>query len=148
MSNFIKWLIILAVLAAGVVLAASILSNDQTPGTNGESQTNTAQTDNQSIEETPAETEPEDQPAVESTSVSIVSSSNDGFSPRVITVKAGSTVTWTNQDSLPHTVEFDNEESDQLNSGDTYSKTFDAAGTYEYICGIHPNMTGTVVVTD
>lgn len=76
---------------------------------------------------------------------------NFAFSPADITVKAGATVTWTNKDSVTHTVtETDSlkgPDSGNLASGKTYSFTFTAAGTYHYHCSIHPEMLGTVTVT-
>jgi amicyanin len=76
-----------------------------------------------------------------------VSITNFAFSPAVLTIKAGSTVTWTNNDIVAHTVTFtDAANSPVLNHGDTFSRTFTAAGTYAYICSIHPFMHGTVNV--
>lgn len=71
------------------------------------------------------------------------------FVPATLTVKAGSTVTWNNQDQDPHTVVADDDafRSRVLGSGGTYSFTFPAAGTFDYVCSIHPFMRGTVVVT-
>lgn len=68
------------------------------------------------------------------------------FSPQTLTVKAGTTVTWTNDDSAPHTISSATFESSQLLPGQSFQYTFDQAGTYDYICGIHPSMTGQVVV--
>ena len=70
------------------------------------------------------------------------------FLPADITVKVGDTVTWTNEDSAAHTVESADEtlKSDELSKGDTYSHTFTKAGKYDYICGIHPSMKGSVTV--
>ncbi|WP_319445726.1 MULTISPECIES: cupredoxin family copper-binding protein [unclassified Mycobacterium] len=71
------------------------------------------------------------------------------FAPVTLTVKAGTTVTWTNKDEDPHTV-VDNGgafRSQALGSGGTYSFTFPTAGTFDYICSVHPFMHGTVVVT-
>jgi plastocyanin len=74
---------------------------------------------------------------------------NFGFSPATITVTAGSTVVWTNNDSIQHDVTFDGGSivSSVLNHNDTFSHTFPTAGTYHYICSIHPFMHGTVIVT-
>jgi len=78
--------------------------------------------------------------------------SNFSFSPASITVKKGTTVTWTNKDSTAHTVTEndgkDGPKSTTLNPGQNYSFTFNAAGSFAYICSIHPNMTGTVTVTE
>jgi plastocyanin len=71
------------------------------------------------------------------------------FAPATLTVKAGTTVTWTNKDEDPPTV-VDNGgayRSQALGSGGTYSFTFPTAGTFDYVCSIHPFMHGTVVVT-
>lgn len=70
------------------------------------------------------------------------------FSPATLTVQKGTRVTWTNNDQASHTVTGTGGlESNTLNTGDGYSFTFDAAGTYNYHCSIHPTMTGTITVT-
>lgn len=73
------------------------------------------------------------------------------FSPASITIKVGTTVTWTNEDSVPHQIadkpNGDMFKSGQLSQGQSYSFTFDKAGEYDYLCLIHPNMTGKVIVT-
>lgn len=71
---------------------------------------------------------------------------NFAFSPKEITINVGDTVTWTNQDSVTHTTTGSIWDSGNLGNGQTYSKTFDKAGTYDYICTIHPNMKGKVIV--
>jgi amicyanin len=77
-----------------------------------------------------------------------VSITNFAFDPAAVTVKVGATVTWTNNDIVAHTVTFtDVANSPVLNRGDHFSRTFTKAGTYAYICSIHPFMHGTVVVT-
>jgi plastocyanin len=71
------------------------------------------------------------------------------FKPSSITVGVGSTVTWENQDSAPHTVASDSGgelASGTLSNGGTYAHTFNAPGTYPYHCGIHRSMKGTVTV--
>lgn len=76
---------------------------------------------------------------------------NFAFSPANITVKVGTTVTWTNKDSTQHTVTIDSgagPHSQPLAQGDTYSFTFSKAGTYSYHCSIHPTMQAKVVVTE
>ncbi|HKF19863.1 MAG TPA: cupredoxin family copper-binding protein [Candidatus Dormibacteraeota bacterium] len=73
---------------------------------------------------------------------------NFAFSPAVITVKVGATVTWTNKDQDAHTVAITGAGvSKPLQSGDSYAHTFGQPGTYSYRCTIHPNMRGMVVVT-
>jgi plastocyanin len=70
------------------------------------------------------------------------------FDPPSIEVEAGTTVTWTNQDSAVHTVDGDQGEfeSGNLEPGNSYSETFDMPGTYTYHCDIHPSMKATIVV--
>jgi len=84
--------------------------------------------------------------APQPTSVTV---SNFAFSPKQLSVKAGTKVTWTNNDSVAHTVTSDDGffESGSLGTGDTYSYVFPAPGTYKYYCSPHPSMTATVVVT-
>lgn len=85
------------------------------------------------------------------TATNAVTIANFAFSPADISVKAGTKVTWTNNDSTAHTVdETDGQTgpaSGMLNPGASYSFTFDKPGTYHYHCSIHPEMTGTVTVT-
>ncbi|MEV6846649.1 cupredoxin family copper-binding protein [Actinoplanes sp. NPDC051411] len=73
------------------------------------------------------------------------------FAPAALTVRAGTKVTWTNQDSDAHTVTSGGSggplNSQAMNTGDTFSFTFTKAGTYQYLCTIHPFMTATVTVT-
>jgi amicyanin len=78
-----------------------------------------------------------------------VSISDFKFTPAILTVPAGSTVTWTNQDEEPHTVAAKDGSfhSPGMDTHATYSFTFTTRGSYDYICSIHPFMTGTVVVT-
>ena len=73
---------------------------------------------------------------------------NLAFSPNTITISAGSTVTWTNNDPMAHSVIGDNggPQSTMLSNGQSYSYTLNTPGTYTYHCGIHPSMKGTVVV--
>ena len=66
-----------------------------------------------------------------------------------LTVKAGTTVTWTNKDDIPHGIASDNnafKRSPALDTDDSYSFTFTTPGTYQYFCYVHPFMKGTIVV--
>lgn len=85
------------------------------------------------------------------TATNAVTLSNFSFGPMVITVKAGTVVTWTNQDSVHHSVTIDSGDgpsSPLFGQGETYTYTFAKAGTYTYHCMPHPYMHGTVVVTE
>ncbi|WP_194921484.1 cupredoxin domain-containing protein [Catenulispora rubra] len=76
---------------------------------------------------------------------------NFAFAPAALTVKAGTTVTWTNKDSDAHTVTSQGSggplQSAALSTGQSYTFTFTKPGTYSYLCTIHPFMTATVTVT-
>jgi plastocyanin len=75
---------------------------------------------------------------------------NYTFSPGTLTVPVGTTVTWTNRDSEVHTVTANDApptfKSAGLDTDDTFSFTFNKAGTYSYHCSLHPHMTGKIVV--
>jgi plastocyanin len=73
---------------------------------------------------------------------------NFAFAPQRVTVKAGTTVTWTNNDDIPHTVTSSDKlvKSKALETNDKFSFTFTTPGDYEYFCSLHPHMTGTIVV--
>ncbi|MFA4826359.1 MAG: cupredoxin family copper-binding protein [Methanoregula sp.] len=84
-------------------------------------------------------------------SANAITIKNFAFSPATLTIKTGATVTWTNDDSAPHTVVSDAGSpvpftSPQLATGASYPQTFTRAGTYGYHCSIHPSMKGTIVV--
>lgn len=75
---------------------------------------------------------------------------NFTFSPQVLTVPVGTRVTWTNHDDIPHTVTSRENpaamRSPVLDTDDSFSLTFDTAGTYAFFCTLHPHMQETVVV--
>lgn len=70
------------------------------------------------------------------------------FSPDTLTVKAGTKVTWTNSDSVSHTIVSDSGafESPSIANGNTFSYAFDTPGTFSYHCSIHPSMKAKIVV--
>jgi plastocyanin len=73
---------------------------------------------------------------------------NFTFEPAQLTVKPGTTVTWINEDDIPHTVVATNKtfRSKALDTDDKFSFAFTTAGTYEYFCSLHPHMKATVIV--
>ena len=79
---------------------------------------------------------------------SAVNIDNFTFSPPTITVAAGTTVKWTNDDDIPHTVRAvdGSFHSKAMDSADSYSFTFTKPGVYSYFCSLHPKMVGKVVV--
>lgn len=69
------------------------------------------------------------------------------FVPAEIVVSKGTTITWRNQDSAPHTAtSAGNFDSGRLGTGDEWNYKFENAGTFEYICTLHPYMKGKVIV--
>ncbi len=82
---------------------------------------------------------------------------NIQFDPSDTTIKVGETVTWTNEEGVPHDVDKTGGPGPQFSSGpeggmmegDTFAQTFDRPGTYEYVCRVHaPGMAGTIEVTE
>ena len=73
---------------------------------------------------------------------------NFTFKDPVVTVKRGTTVTWTNGDDIPHTVvaKDGSFKSKVLDTGDQFSVTFAKPGQFGYYCSLHPHMTGTIIV--
>lgn len=81
--------------------------------------------------------------AVTSPNVSI---QNFAFNPGTLTVKKGTTVTWTNNDVVPHEPKSNTFDSGPLANGQSFSFTFNQTGTFDYSCAIHPSMTGKIIV--
>jgi plastocyanin len=73
---------------------------------------------------------------------------NFAFAPQRVVVKPGTTVTWINEDDIPHTVASSTKlfKSNALDTKDKFSFTFTTLGAYEYFRSLHPHMTGTIVV--
>ncbi len=72
---------------------------------------------------------------------------NFTFTPPELKVKVGDTVTWTNHDDIPHTVVSAGKfRSKTLDTDQSFTFTFSAAGDYKYFCGLHPHMTGMITV--
>lgn len=138
------------VLVLGMMLLSGCGSTPST-GTTGTTGTTTAPT---ATSAPPATTSPSTTPS-NGTQIMIsgTSASNFAFSPGTITIKAGTTIVWTNMSDAPHTSTSDpgspvTWDSGPLNTnGGTFSMTFSTPGTYHYHCSIHPFMHGTIVVT-
>jgi plastocyanin len=78
-----------------------------------------------------------------------ISIDNFTFTPQTLTVKAGTTITWTSRDDIPHGIASTDSaftKSKALDTDQNYSFTFITPGTYKYFCYVHPHMTGTIVV--
>jgi plastocyanin len=90
----------------------------------------------------------EAQAVTENAEAGIVKIGNFTFSPATLTVTPGTTVTWTNEDDIPHTVAAKNKafRSKTLDTDDKFTFTFAAPGEYDYFCSLHPHMVGRIVV--
>jgi plastocyanin len=86
--------------------------------------------------------------AVKAQDANTIVMKNFDFSPMMLTVKAGTTVTWKNLDGEPHTVVSPDGvfRSHALDQGDAFTFKFDKPGTYKYICSIHPKMRAAIIV--
>jgi plastocyanin len=138
MKKTYVWIVVLVVVVAGGLTWYLVAHKSKTTNDNNMSSMNMGKSSSTNS----------NQAATNTDSVTI---QNYAFSPANITVKAGSTVTWTNKDSVAHTVtETDGKagpSSGDVNPGSTYSFTFKTPGTYHYHCSIHLEMIGTVTVT-
>jgi len=86
-------------------------------------------------------------PAQEATIGSnVINIQNFAFNPGTLTVKKGSTVTWTNNDSATHQIKSDSFNSTGLANGQSFSFIFINTGSFDYSCAIHPSMTGKIIV--
>jgi YVTN family beta-propeller protein len=77
-----------------------------------------------------------------------VSIANFAFAPADLSIAPGATVTWSNDDGAPHGLAYKDgaKGTDVLLPGEKFSRTYDKPGTYDYICAVHPYMTGKVIV--
>ncbi len=82
------------------------------------------------------------------TGVTQLNIQNFAYQPANMQVRVGTTVTWTNQDNVPHSVTFKNgmKDSGLLSQGQSFSYTFNTPGSYQYFCTVHPYMIATVTV--
>ena len=124
---------------------AMMLAVSGCPGSNPANQSTAASSSNISTTEAISSA---DTSTAEATALStnVVLIENHAFNPGVLTIKAGDSVTWTNKDSVAHSVVFDDFESSSLKKGDSFTHVFDTAGSFKYNCGPHPDMTGTIEV--
>jgi plastocyanin len=74
---------------------------------------------------------------------------NFTFTPNLLTVKTGTTVTWVNHDDIPHSIVCPalNLHSHPMDTDATFSNRFDQPGQFDYMCGLHPHMKGRIVVS-
>jgi plastocyanin len=133
-------IIILAVLVVGGAVALTRNTNDKT----NSNSTSTNSTNNSTSDSSTQNTSPD-------AATGQIKIANMAFTPSQISIKKGDTVTWTNNDSVAHTVVDDlsnvgGPNSGEIAPGTTYSFTFNNTGSFQYHCSIHPSMRGTIVV--
>ncbi len=128
----------IAVAGIGFAIAASN-NNDSNSGDHmTKDQSNTQASDTQA-------------PAAKADVANSITIQDYKFSPASMTVKVGTKVTWTNQDSVKHSVTADSGDgpkSELFGKGETYSYTFTKAGTFNYHCIPHPYMKASITVTE
>lgn len=148
--------VIIAVVAL-LAIGGVVLSNKQRPARNTappDNNTNTNQATDTGDNMGNMESTPNDASrSSESAATDKVEIKDFAFTPSKITVKKGTTVTWTNQDTARHDITPDRpgeefKASQLLAKGESYSFTFNTAGTYSYYCSPHPYMKASVEVTD
>jgi plastocyanin len=130
-------IVIASVVIVGAIVATYVLSGNMNMGVAGSGNI---------VQQTTATSIPDNSTVVKM----VANAGSNSFSPNPVEVKVGETVTWINEDSGRHTVTskdgvFD---SGMMGKGQSFSFTFDKAGEYQYFCEPHPNMVGTVVVTE
>lgn len=141
-SIIVAVIIVVVLLAAGILLA--MRKSDNTKGAYSSSNSSSMDMPTDQTKSTPND---------QSSNQNTVTIKDFAFNPGTITVKVGTKVTWTNEDSVSHTVTADNPSSDapasgNIAKGQSYSFTFSKAGTYAYHCTPHPYMKATVIVTE
>lgn len=149
-STLVAIVLVIVVIGIGGLFALSTSDNDK--DASNESTTGNQQATDGAVADQSPETTRNDEGG--QSDVNEVEIENFAFQPASISVKKGTTVTWTNKDSTQHSVIPDSGDSDAfqgselLSQGATYSFTFNTPGTYTYHCGPHPQMTGSVTVTE
>ena len=145
MKKIIVGVVVLALIGGGAFV---VLGKDDKNGLS--SNTSTATNSDSSTDEASSASSSNGSQPVATSAVTIA---DMAFGPTVITVKKGTTVTWTNNDSVQHNVAPDTETGEfkageLLSKGESYEVTFNTVGTFTYHCTPHPFMKGTVLVTD
>jgi plastocyanin len=144
-----KWIFVIVVIAVLVIGGGFIIAKGKSSNTAASPSPTMAMSMSPQASATASSSATAQSPTAAAGSVTIA---NFAFSPAALTVKKGTTVTWTNKDSAGHTViETDGLSgpmSGTLSNGQSYNFAFNTAGTFHYHCSIHPSMTATVTVTN
>ncbi len=137
------WVIVALAVIALVIVGGGLFLNNGNSGNGGNWINNSSNTKTGNNQPTPAPP-PSSQPKTYNIEIR-----NFVFSPSALTINKGDKVTWTNMDSVMHTVTSDSGselDSELLSKGESYSHTFDSKGTFEYNCSPHQNMKATIIV--
>jgi plastocyanin len=141
--HHLLWITVLVLLASGtLLLAACGGASDTGASTPTATQQGSTPTQPGSTPTLPA--------SIGGNTVTMVENGTYAFSPAILTVPKGTTVTWTNKSDAPHTVTSDNNAftgSSNLSENQTFQMTFTTAGTFTYHCAIHSYMKATIIVT-
>ena len=158
MKNLIIALVVLAIVGVGVYYLVFSNGSNGTPGytptataTNNLNTDTPVPTEQPSVSPTPTTTPTASASKTPAPATAAVSIKNLAFSPATRTIKVGTKVTWTNNDSVSHTVTSDSDNllsSSTLAPGQSFSFTFTAVGTTNYHCTVHPTMKGSIIVTN
>jgi plastocyanin len=140
------WLCLLVVLVGALVLLAACGSNNTPSTSSAPTATTIANTPTTST----SSTTPTPTPAPGTSQTVTIITNSDGsfsFSPATLTIKAGTTVTWKNMSSAPHTITSDDGktfDSGTIPTGGTFHFTFTTPGAFSYHCNYHPYMRATI----
>jgi amicyanin len=152
MKGIFVVLIVLVLIAAGIIVYAGASKDNSGTSGNVVLIPNTSEDSGQTTSPDytpPASSPPESNPSISNPQTYSVNLKNFAFVPGELKIHIGDSVTWTNQDSVMHTVTSDSGSelsSKSLSNGQSYTHTFTTAGTYNYHCSPHPYMTGTIIV--
>lgn len=151
---------VVIILLVGLLVAAYFATRSSTPTTPQGTETPEGATTPETGNTNTGDDNTSPTPRNDSTSSServarTVTMQNNTFEPDMLSVPAGTTVTWTNRDAAEHTVTEvaaptggAGPDSGRLREGQSYSLNFVTPGTYTYRCTLHPEMTGTITVTE
>lgn len=142
-TNIVILVLVIVAVVLGVIYLMMRSSYPTAGSAIGMDQTNTLPAGNSQTTTPPANPSGSSQSQPAAAAVAI---QNFSFQPTPLTVSVGTTVTWTNKDSVNHQIKSASFNSSPLSQGQTYSFTFQTAGTYDYSCAIHPTMHGQIIV--
>ena len=134
----------ISLFAVSVVLSAAVAATACFAGGASSQSASHAQAQEPATPGTP------ESPATSATQPHKITIGNFTFSPATLEVPAGTTLQWSNEDDVPHTIVGSDAgsplKSPALDTEDRYSVVLDHPGVYHYFCSLHPHMTGTVIV--